>query len=262
VSISSHRSRATDLESPVSGFLGLAFNVLGCYTDRMRPNQNTPWWMYILVIAVGAGVGLLVRPLVPAGFSLQNLFGGGGASSTLSTTAKVRCVGPAGSELALEEYVDPSSGEATTAGVTAASYQHRYKLERPGQPALTFLGVSDSNTFNVRCDNVKFGPGPRVAFGRGLEAFVVELVGPQIRNFNANNNPDIASLVVEPRWKLQFKLDAYAARAPEIAEDGKKGRLILEPAAAQPGYPAKIVLETADGGQTYKLNRPETMAGL
>jgi hypothetical protein len=238
------------------------FTVSGCYTDRMKPNQNTPWWMYILVIAVGAGVGLLVRPLVPAGWSLQNLFGGGGAAtSTQSTTAKIRCVGPAGTELALEEYVDPSSGEATTTGVSGASFVHRYKLERPGQPALTFLGVSDANLINVNCDNVKFGPGPQVAFGRGLEAFVVNLVGPQIRNFNANNNPDIASLVVEPRWKLQFKLDAYAARAPEIAENGK-GKLILEPAAPQPGYPAKIVLETSDGGQTYKLNRPETMAGL
>jgi hypothetical protein len=224
----------------------------------MKPsNQSTPWWMYVLVIAVGAGVGLLVRPLIQGG-GIPNPFAPAPAS-TQSTTPKIRCPGPDGSELALEEYVDPSTGGDATAG---AQSQHRYKLERPGQPALTFLGIADSNTVNVRCDNVKFGPGPRVSFGRGLEAFVVELVGPQIRNFNANNNPDIASLVVEPRWKLQFKLDAYAARAPEIAEDGKKGKLILEPATPQSGYPAKLVLETSDGGQTYKLNRAQTMAGL
>ena len=228
----------------------------------MKPsNQSTPWWMYVLVIAVGAGVGLLVRPLIQGG-SIPNPFAPAPAS-TLSTTPKIRCPGPDGSELALEEYVDPSAaGDATTTGVAGASFQHRYKLERPGQPALTFLGISDNNKFNVRCDNVKFGPGPRVTFGRGLEAFVVDLVGPSIKNFNANNNPDIASLVVEPRWKLQFKLDAYGARAPEIAEDGKKGKLILETLTPQPGYPAKLVLDTSDGGQTYKLNRSETLAGL
>jgi hypothetical protein len=226
----------------------------------MKPsNQSTPWWMYVLVIAVGAGVGLLVRPLIQGG-GLQGLFGGGAASSQ-STTPRLRCPGPDGSELALEEYVDPGTSTATDV-TAAATLQHRYRLERPGQPPLPFAGSSVANPANLRCEDVRFGPGPRVSFARGLEAFVVELVGPKIRNFDANNNPEIASLVVEPRWKLQFKLDKYAARAPVIAEDGGRGTLILEPTTPQPGYPAKIVLETTDGGQKYSLNRTQTMAGL
>jgi hypothetical protein len=80
--------------------------------------------MYVLVIAVGAGVGLLVRPLIQGG-SIPNPFAPAPAS-TLSTTPKIRCPGPEGSELALEEYVDPAAaGEATTAGVASVRVSPR-----------------------------------------------------------------------------------------------------------------------------------------
>ena len=55
--------------------------------------KDTPWWMYVLVIAIGVGAGLLLRPLIQN----SNLLG----SST--PKADVRCAGPEGSELALLE---------------------------------------------------------------------------------------------------------------------------------------------------------------
>ena len=206
--------------------------------------------MYALVIAGGIGLGLLVRPLVQGG-SISDLFGGGN-SNTNSSTLKIRCPGPESSELALSEYTERASNVDASAQVLT---QHRYQLERPGQPTLGFEGLADDNTFSLECSNIRFGPGPRVAFSRGQESIVVELVGPSVRVFDANKNPDLAALAVEPRWKLGLKLSEYKASAPMLDSEGRRGTLTLERGVPASGLPQKLVLETEDGGATYKLNR-------
>ena len=206
--------------------------------------------MYALVIAGGVGLGLILRPIIQGG-SIGDLFGGGSAP-TPGAQLKIRCADPAGGDLALSEFTEPAGRVDASAQVLT---QHRYQLERPGQPPLGFEGLADDNRFSLQCDHVKFGPGPRVAFSRGQESIVVELVGPNVRVFDANKNADLAALAVEPRWKLGLKLADYKAGPPAIEEAGKRGTLVLERGVPASGLPGRLVLETEDGGATYKLNR-------
>ena len=214
---------------------------------------STPVWMWIAVIAVGLGAGLLLRPII------QGARDGGTTIDT--STPSARCPGPDGSELALEEYVQGGLQTGSSVGAPV-TYTRNYRLERPGQPALSFEAGGDASNAPLACTDVRFGPGARVAFGRGQEAVVVELVGPEVRRYRALENADLAKLVVDARWKLGLKLEDYASRAPVLGEDGKNGRWVLERVAATAGLPSRLVFDTADGGLTYALNRKETLSGL
>jgi hypothetical protein len=215
--------------------------------------SGTPPWMWIAVIAVGLGAGFVLRPII------QGVRDGGTTIDT--STPSARCDGPSGSELALEEFVQGGLQTGSSVG-SPVSYTRNYRLERPGQPALAFDAGSDATNTPISCDNVRFGPGARVAFGRGQEAVVVELVGPEVRPYRALQNPDLAKLVVDVRWKLGLKLEDYAARAPVLGEDGKVGRWTLERTTPTAGLPSRLVFDTTDGGVTYAFNQTESLAGL
>jgi hypothetical protein len=210
--------------------------------------------MWIAVIAVGLGLGFIIRPII------QNIQDGGTTGAS-EATATVRCAGPEGSELALAESVQAGLQTSGTPG-SPITYQRNYRLERPGQPALAFEAGGDASNAPLKCEDVRFGPGPRVTFGRGQEAVVVELVGPYVRRYNAAQNPDIVKLVADPRWKLQLKLADYAAKAPVLGEDGKNGRLVFERTSLAAGLPARLVFNTSDGGASYTFNQAESLAGL
>jgi hypothetical protein len=209
--------------------------------------------MWIAVIVVGLGAGFVLRPII------QNLREGGTTIDT--STPSARCDGPSGSELALEEFVQGGLQTGSSVGAPV-SYTRNYRLERPGQPALAFDAGGDASNTPISCANVRFGPGARVAFGRGQEAVVVELVGPYVRTYRALENQDLAKLVVDARWKLGLKLEDYAARAPVLGEDGKNGRWVLERATPTAGLPSRLVFDTTDGGATFTFNKTESLVGL
>jgi hypothetical protein len=215
--------------------------------------SGTPPWMWIAVIAVGLGAGFVLRPII------QGVRDGGTTIDT--TTPSARCDGPSGSELALEEFVQGGLQTGSSVG-SPVSYTRNYRLERPGQPALAFDAGGDSTSTPISCANVRFGPGARVAFGRGQEAVVVELVGPEVRTYRALQNPDLAKLVVDARWKLGLKLEDYTARAPVLGEDGKVGRWTLERTTPTSGLPSRLVFDTTDGGVMYAFNQTESLTGL
>lgn len=210
--------------------------------------------MWIAVIAVGLGLGFAIRPVI------QNLQEGG-TTGAGEATATVRCAGPEGSELALSEAVQAGLQTSGTPGAPV-TYQRNYRLERPGQPALAFEAGGDASNAPLNCANVRFGPGPRVTFGRGPEAVVIELVGPYVRRYSVSQNADIVKLVADQRWKLQLKLSDYSATAPMLGEDGKNGRWTLERVNAAAGLPSRLVFNTNDGGASWTFNQSESLAGL
>jgi hypothetical protein len=203
--------------------------------------QSTPWWAYILVIALGVGAGVLLRPIIQ----------GGGTGGTLATDGPpaVRCPDPSGGELALNEYLDSSLSAQT---VTVA---RTYRLERPGLLPLQFDGGGDADPAPLSCANVRFGPGARMSLARGGEVQVVEYVGPTVKRFQLANDKTFSTLALEPKYQLGLKLEDYAIGAPSIDEEGKNGRIELRRIKTSPEFPAKLVFITSDGGSSWALDR-------
>jgi hypothetical protein len=203
--------------------------------------KDTPWWMYVLVIAVGVGIGLVVRPLIQN----SNLLG----SST--PKADVRCAGPEGSELALSETLSSSfAGQTQTVART-------YLLERPGQVPLQFEGGNDSDSAVIACGAVAFGPGARISFARALEVQIVEFLGPSVKRYTLANDKAFSSFALDPKFKLGLKLLDYVPRgAPSIEETGKRGRLELRRIKQDVAFPASLVFTTDNGGATWGFQKP------
>lgn len=222
------------------------------------PTKGLPIWAYGLLVLAALTVGILLRPTV------QGLLNPEPGPAAEPAGPAVRCPDPSGGELALTETVTPGGTESVVGvqgGAPDLGFARAYRLERPGQPPLAFEGGGDARGSPLDCARVRFGPGPRIAFGRGPEAFVVELVGPAVRRWRASQDPGLARLAVEPRWNLKLRTEDYAARAPEIAEDGS-GRLVLERTETAPGLPTRLVLTTPNAGATWTLDRDATLRGL
>jgi hypothetical protein len=202
--------------------------------------QSTPWWAYLLVIALGVGAGFLLRPLIQGG--------AGGPSGALGTPV-VRCPDPSGGELALNEYIDSSlTGQNVTVTRT-------YRLERPGLVPLQFDGGGDASPAPLSCNNVRFGPGARMSFTRGSEVQVVEYVGPAVKRFKLENDKAFSTLALEPKYELGLKLEDYVIDAPTVDEAGQRGRLELRRTKVSAEFPAKLVFTTENGGSSWALDR-------
>ena len=202
--------------------------------------RDTPWWMYVVVIAVGVGIGLLVRPLLQN----SNLLG------SSPPKADVRCVGPEGSELALSETLSSSfTGQTQTVS-------RSYLLERPGQVPLAFDGGSDSEAEAISCNAVAFGPGARISFARALEVQIVEFLGPSVKRYALSNDKVFSGFALEPKFKLGLKLIDYTPRgAPNLEEAGKRGRLELRRIKSDPNFPVSLVFTTDNGGATWVFQK-------
>jgi hypothetical protein len=221
------------------------------YSERVRlqePRRELPSWLWFLIaIVAGGAIGLFVlRPL---------LAGNGGDAATPDAEPSARCADPAGGTLALTEYVRPSMEAGSVA------YTRDYRLERPAQAPVGFEGGGDNNQEPLDCGKVRFGPGPRVDFGRGPEAFTIEYVGPTVNRFQAANHQELVKFALDPRWQGRLNLADYEATAPALDSNGR-GRLVLTPRAVASGLPPQIVLSTVNGGVTYKLDEQASSAGL
>jgi hypothetical protein len=203
--------------------------------------KDTPWWMYVVVIAVGVGTGLFLRPLIQNGLSgTANL-----------PPPNIRCAGEEGSELALSETLSSSfAGQTQTVS-------RRYLLERPGQVPLAFDGGSDSDATVISCSAVAFGPGARVSFARASEVQVVEFLGPSVKRFELANDKVFSSFALDPKFKLGLKLLDYTPRgAPRLEETGLNGRLELRRIKLDPIFPETLVFRTQNGGNTWVFQKP------
>ena len=220
--------------------------------QKNTPKDATPVWVWGLVIAAGVGLGLILKPLLQ-----------GGSSGTASLgTPSVRCAGPEGSELALSEFVQGGGLEAGNLNSNSVTFTRQYQLERPGQPALDFGAPSDSSNTPLKCEDVRFGPGPRVSFARGTNAVIVELVGPLVKTFEADTNPDLSKLLLEPRWKLGLKIADYHATLPQIDETSKNVRVILERLVPNQNFPNKLFMQSKDGGSSFQFMASESLQGF
>jgi hypothetical protein len=220
--------------------------------QQNSPKDGTPAWVWLVVIAAGVGLGLILKPLLQ-----------GGSSGAVSLGApSVRCAGPEGSELALSEFVQGGGLEAGSLSGNSVTFTRQYQLERPGQPALSFDAPSDASSTPMKCENVRFGPGPRVSFARGANAVIVELVGPLIKTFEASKDSALNKLLLEPRWKLGLKLDDYQASVPQLDDAGKNARLTLERIVPNRDFPTKLVMQSKDGGSSWQFMANESLQGF
>jgi hypothetical protein len=220
--------------------------------QQHTPKESTPIWVWALVIAAGVGLGLILKPLLQ----------GNSSSTTSLGTPSVRCAGPEGSELALSEYLEGGGLATGSFSSNSVTFTRQYQLERPGQPALAFGTPSDSLNTPLKCQDVRFGPGPRVSFARGTNVVIVELVGPLVKTFEADTNPALSKLVIEPRWKLALKIGDYHALVPQIDETGKNVRVILEQNVPNRNFPAKLVMQSKDGGSSFEFMATESLEGF
>jgi hypothetical protein len=220
--------------------------------QQNTPKESTPIWVWALVIAAGVGLGLILKPL---------LQGGSSGTATLGTPS-VRCAGAEGSELALSEFIQGGGLDTGSISGNSVIFSRQYQLERPGQPALSFDAPSDASNVPLKCENVAFGPGPRVRFARGSNAVIVELVGPLIKTFEASKDSALSKLLLEPRWKLALKLEDYQASLPQIDEAGKNVRLTLDRVVPNRSFPAKLVMQSKDGGSSWQFMTVESLQGF
>jgi hypothetical protein len=220
--------------------------------NQNTPKDGTPAWVWLVVIAAGVGLGLVLKPILQ----------GSSSGAVTQGTPSVRCAGPEGSELALSEFIQGGGLETGSISGNSVSFLRQYQLERPGQPALAFDAPSDASNVPLRCENVAFGPGPRVRFARGANAVIVELVGPLIKTFEASKDTALNKLLLEPRWKLALKLEDYQASLPQIDEEGKNARLTLDRIAANRDFPAKLVMQSKDGGSSWQFMTQESLQGF
>ena len=204
------------------------------------------------MIAAGVGLGLILKPL---------LQGNSSGAATLGAPS-VRCAGAEGSELALSEFIQGGGLDTGSIGGSGVRFSRQYQLERPGQPALSFEAPSDASNAPLKCENVAFGPGPRVRFARGSNAVIVELVGPLIKTFEASKDSALSKLLIKPRWKLALKLEDYRANLPEIDAAGKNVRLTLNRMVANRDFPAKLVMQSKDGGSSWQFMAVESLQGF
>lgn len=174
----------------------------------------------------------------------------------------MRCAGAEGSELALSEFIQGGGLDTGSISGNSVSFSRQYQLERPGQPALSFDAPSDASNAPLRCENVAFGLGPRVRFARGANAVIVELVGPLIKTFEASKDSALSKLLIEPRWKLALKLEDYQANVPQIDDAGKNVRLTLVRIVANRNFPAKLVMQSKDGGSSWQFMANESLQGF
>ena len=91
---------------------------------------------------------------------------------------------------------------------------------------------------------------------------IVELVGPLIKTFEASKDSALSKLLIEPRWKLALKLEDYQASLPQIDEAGKNVRLILDRIVANRNFPAKLVMQSKDGGSSWQFMATESLQGF
>ena len=208
----------------------------------------TPIWVWIAVIAAGIALGLGLRPL---------LQGGIGSNSSTPESAAIRCAGPEGSELALSEFI--SSGVDGTSSV----YSRRYRLERPGQVPLAFSAESpDADSAAIDCANVRFGPGPRIAFTRAQIVNIIELVGPTVKSWNASSDKTLNTVLLEPRWKLGLQLSDYRFSAAELDEAGKVGRVALTRVKPDPAFPQRLNFTSDNGGSRWSFDKASSLSGF
>ncbi len=220
--------------------------------QQNTPKDGTPAWVWLVVIAAGVGLGLIVRPLLQ----------GGSSNAVSSGTPSVRCPGPEGSELALSEFVQGGGLEAGSLSANSVTFTRQYQLERPGQPVLNFDAPSDASNTPMKCENVRFGPGPRVGFARGANAVIVELVGPLIKTFEASKDSALNKLLLEPRWKLGLKLADYQASVPQINDAAQNMSLTLERIVPNRDFPARLVMQSKDGGSSWQFMANESLQGF
>ncbi len=222
------------------------------FNQNLPKEASTPLWVWVLVIAAGVGIGLLVKPLLQ-----------GNSSDTANLgTPSVRCAGTEGSELALSEFIQVGGLASTDLNSSNLVYARKYQLERPGQPNLDFEVTGDGSNTPLQCEKVRFGPGPRVSFARSANITIVELVGPQIKNFDTTKNTSLSQLLLETRWKLGLKLSDYVATLPQIDDAGVNVVLVLERIIPDNRYPAKLVLKSNDGGSSFTLDRVQSLQGF
>ncbi len=220
--------------------------------QQHTPKESTPIWVWALVIAAGVGLGLILKPLLQ----------GGSSGAVTPGTPSVRCAGSEGSELALSEFIQGGGLETGSISGNSVTFSRQYQLERPGQPALGFDAPSDASSTPLDCKNVAFGPGPRVSFARGANAVIVELVGPLVKTFEASKDTALNKLLLEPRWKLALKLEDYQASLPQIDEAGKNVRLTLDRIALNRNFPAKLIMQSKDGGSSWQFMAQQSLQGF
>ena len=209
---------------------------------------STPIWVWFIVIAAGIALGLGLRPLLQGGLN---------SSSNATEAAAIRCAGPDGSELALSEFI--------TGGVdgTSTVYSRRYQLERPGQVPLAFNAENpDSDNAAIDCDNLRFGPGPRIAFTRAQRVNIIELVGPTVKSWNASSDKTLNAVLLEPRWKLGLQLSDYRFGAAEIDEAGKVGRVSLTRVEPDPAFPSRLNFTSDNGGSSWRFDKQTSLSGF
>lgn len=191
--------------------------------------------MYVLVVAIGIGAGLLLRPLL---------------QTTSTATPNVRCAGPTGSELALSETLTSSFAGQTQ------NVSRTYLLERPAQVPLQFDGGNDADSTPITCSQVSFGPGARLLFARSTEVQVVEFIGPTVKRFLFANDKTFSSYALNPKFKLGLKLEEYTPNgAPTLDEAGKNGRLELKRLKLDSSFPNRLLFSTSNGGATWSLQK-------
>jgi hypothetical protein len=220
--------------------------------QQNTPKDSTPIWVWALVIAAGIGLGLILKPLLQ----------GGSSGAVTPGTPSVRCAGAEGSELALSEFIQGGGLETGSISGNSVTFSRQYQLERPGQSALSFDAPSDASNTPLKCENVAFGPGPRVRFARGANAVIVELVGPLVKTFEASKDTALNKLLLEPRWKLGLKLTDYQASLPQIDDAGKNVRLTLDRIVANRSFPAKLVMQSKDGGSSWQFMAQQSLQGF
>jgi hypothetical protein len=240
-----------------AGGIKSVIECLGDSTMKFQKNDNkepaTPIWVWALVIAGGVALGLILKPI---------LQGGNSSTSASVGTPSVRCEGPANSELALSEYIEGGGLSTDAVSTNSVTFTRQYQLERPGQPLLAFGAPSDSTNTPLSCNDVRFGPGPRVLFARGTNAVIVELVGPLVKTFDATTDQALTKLVLEPRWKLGLKLEDYQAAVPKIDDSGKRIRIELNRKTANRAFPTTLVMQSKDGGSSFQFLASESLGGF
>ena len=216
---------------------------------KVQSSQSPVWgWLWLAVaIVVGVGLGILLRPTIN-GLLRPNSNQPQGQISGV-------CKDPTSASLVLTE------GLTSTVSDSKVLYARSYTLQRPGQPTFAFDAGGDSNSEPLNCQNVRFGPGPRLVFGRGPEAITLEYVGPLFHHYSLLTDKAIAGFAVQPRWKLGLNLSAYAAGAPQLDEVGQ-GALSFTRTTLAPGLPQRLVFHTQDAGNTYALDEGQTLASV
>ncbi|HEX2863606.1 MAG TPA: hypothetical protein VHN99_03490 [Deinococcales bacterium] len=216
---------------------------------KAQPAQNPILgWVWLgLAIVAGVILGLALRPAIGR---LLNP----GANQPPGTVSSV-CKDPTLATLVLTESLNSQASDGKI------TYARSYTLQRPGQPTFAFNAGGDASNAPLDCANVRFGPGPRLSFGRGPEAITLEYVGPLFHHFSLLTDKAVAAFAVQPRWKLNLNLADYSAGPPELDQSGR-GTLAFTRASATPGLPQRLAFTTQDSGNSYQMDPAATLASV